>query len=71
MSLIDSEQHAHKSLMQREATRLVDLCLVSHDLHLLEVGGLQIFSTLQEKLTTIRIDSQYASAQAECKGAHL
>ena len=38
MSLIDSEQHAHKSLTQQEATRLVDCCLVSHDLNLLEVG---------------------------------
>ena len=36
MSLIDLEQHAHKSLMQ-EVMRLVDYYLVSHDLQLLEV----------------------------------
>ena len=37
MSLIDSEQHAHKSLTQQEVMRLVDYYLVSHDLNLLEV----------------------------------
>ena len=37
MSLIDSEQHAHKSLIQQEVMRLVNCYLVSHDLHLLEV----------------------------------
>ena len=46
MSLIDSEQHAHKSLTQQEVMRLVDYYLVSHDLHLLEVEFLLIRNIL-------------------------
>ena len=68
MSLIDSEQHAHKSLMQQEVMRLVNYYLVSHDLHLWKWNDFRYF---QEKLTIIGIDSQCPSAQAECKGAHL